>query len=257
MKLLRGLRSFAGIMGCLLFLGFVAPLSLYLVVVPWIALRPERRQDLSAAWVSWVARSLVAFCRMGGASFEIEGNIDCAQPGVVIMNHQSVLEVSPLVYILHPRLPRFVARARYAHGVPTVSRAIHYLDGIVIDPRRDRAGAVVAIKRAAEQGLHHAVMLFPEGHRTADGEIAPFRPAGMIALLEGRQIPVWTIVGDGFWRFRKVMNTFFGLGSVRGRLRVVERAMSPADPSDLPAFIEERRQNMIRELAKMRAEALR
>ena len=195
-----------------------------------------------------------AFLRLGGARFDIEGEIDCAQPGVVIMNHQSVLEVAPLIYILRPRLPRFVARARYARWIPTVSRAINYLECIVVDPKRDRAGAVLAIQRAAEQGLSHAVMLFPEGHRT-DGEIAPFRPAGIMALLQGRQMPVWTIVSDGFWHFRRVMDTFFGLGTVRGRLKVVEKVMSPENADELPAFVEERRQNMIRELAKMRAEA--
>jgi 1-acyl-sn-glycerol-3-phosphate acyltransferase len=171
------------------------------------------------------------------------------------MNHQSVLEVAPLIYILTPRLPRFAARARYASWIPTVSSAIRYLDCIVIDPKRDRTGAVIALQQAAQQGLRHAVMLFPEGHRTKDGEIAPFRPAGMTALLQGRQMPVWTIVNDGFWHFRKVMDTFLGLGTVKGRLKVVERVMSPENPDDLPAFIEERRQNMIRELAKMRAEA--
>jgi 1-acyl-sn-glycerol-3-phosphate acyltransferase len=254
MVIIRALRSLLGVLACLLLLGIVAPLALYLVVVPWGILQPRRRRELGVSWVTLIARSLVLLCRAGGATFEIEGEIDCAQPGVVIMNHQSVLELAPLIHILKQRLPRFVARARYARGIPTVSRAIWYLDGIVIDPRRDRAGAVSAIKRAAERGLDHAVMLFPEGHRTRDGEIGPFRPAGVHALLEGRQMPVWTIVSDGFWRFRKVLNTFFGLGSVRGRMRVVEKVMSPENPEDLPAFIEQRRQTMIRELAKMRAE---
>ena len=257
MRVLRGIRSFFGVVGCLFLLGVCGPLILYFVVVPLIALGPWRRIELGTRWVTWIAKSLVWILRAGGATFDLEGEIDCAQPGVVIMNHQSVLEIPGLVHILRPRLPRFVARSRYAWMVPTVSRAISYLDCIVIDPRRDRAGAVVAIKQAAEEGLHHAVMLFPEGHRTQDGEIAPFRPAGMIALLEGRSLPVWTIVGDGFWRFRKVMNTFFGLGEVRGRMKVVERAMSPLNPDELSAFIEERRQNMIRELARMRTEATR
>lgn len=255
MGLVRALRSLAGVLSCLAFLAVAAPVTLYLIVVPRIALQPQRASEIGTAWVSWVARSLVFFCRLGGASFRVEGEINCAQPGVVIMNHQSVLEVSPLVYLLRPRLPRFVARARYAKWIPTVSRSVRYLDCIVIDPRRDRAGAVVAIKRAADQGLRHAVMLFPEGHRTTNGEIAPFRPAGMTALLEGRQMPVWTIVADGFWHHRKVKDTFFGLGSIKGRLKVVEEVMSPANPDALPAFIEERRQTMIRELAKMRAEA--
>jgi len=181
--------------------------------------------------------------------------IDCNHAGVIIMNHQSVLEIPPLIYMLRPRLPRFVARSRYARSIPTVSRAIRYLDCIVIDPRRDRAGSVLAIQRAAEQGLRHAVMLFPEGHRTSDGEIAPFRPAGMTELLTGRRLPVWTIVSDGFWRHRKVMDTFFGLGQVRSRMKVIDKVISPEKPDELPAFIEERRQTLIRELAKLRAEA--
>lgn len=255
MKLLSAIRSFLAVVSCLLLLGIVAPVVLYLVVVPLIALGPGRRVELGTRWVTWIAKSLTALIRLGGARIDIEGTIDCAQAGVVIMNHQSVLEIPAMIHILRPRLPRFVARSRYARRIPTVSRAIEYLDCIVIDPRRDRAGAVVAIKRAAEEGLHHTVMLFPEGHRTRDGEIAPFRPAGMIALLEGRELPVFTIVGDGFWRLRTVMDSFFGLGSVKGQLRVVDCARSPAKREELEAFIEERRQIMIRELAKMRAGA--
>ena len=255
MKLLSAIRSFIGVVSCLLLLGVVAPLVLYLGVVPLLAFSPGRREELGTAWVTWIAKSLTSLIRLGGATIDIEGTIDCAQAGVVIMNHQSVLEVPGLIHILRPRLPRFVARSRYARSIPTVSQAIRYLDCIVIDPRRDRAGAVLAMQNAAEQGLRHTVMLFPEGHRTRDGEIAPFRPAGMIALLEGRELPVFTIVCDGFWRYRTVMNSFFGLGSVKGRLKVVDCATSPKNREDLEAFIEERRQIMIRELAKMRAEA--
>ncbi len=255
MRLLRAIRSFLAVLACLFLLGVIAPLILYLVVVPLLALGPGRRRELGTRWVTWIARRLTSLIRLGGATIDIEGDIDCAQPGVVIMNHQSVLEIPALIHILHPRLPRFVARSRYARSIPTVSQAISYLDCIVIDPRRDRAGAVIAIRRAADEGLHHAVMLFPEGHRTRDGEIAAFRPAGLIALLEGRQLPVWTIVCDGFWRLRTVMDSFFGLGSVKGRLKVVECAVSPGTRDELESFIEERRQTMIRELAKMRAEA--
>ncbi len=255
MGFFRALRSLAAVLACLALLGVIAPLSLYLIVMPWTFLQPQRGRALGIGWVSGIARSLVSLFRLGGATLQIEGEIDCNQPGVVIMNHQSVLEVAPLIHIMKPRLPRFAARARYARWIPTVSPAIQYLDCIVIDPRRDRTGAVLALQQAAQQDLRHAVMLFPEGHRTKDGEIAPFRPAGMTALLQGHQIPVWTIVADGFWHFRKVLDTFFGLGRVRGRLKVVEKAMSPENPDELPAFIEARRQNMIRELAKMRAEA--
>lgn len=257
MGLLRALRSFAAIAACLLLLGVVAPLSLYLIYVPRIAFHRHRAGELGAEWVSHIARSLVILMRLGGATFRIEGEIDCGQKGVIIMNHQSLLEIAPLIHITRSRLPRFVARSRYARSIPTVSRAIRYLDCIIIDPRRDRAGSVLAIQRAAEAGLQQPVMLFPEGHRTRDGEVAPFRPAGMIALLKNRPMPVWTIVSDGFWRHRKLVDTLFGLGQVEGRIKVVEKIMSPENPDELPDFIEERRQTMIRELANMRGEAAR
>lgn len=255
MGVLRALRSLAAVLGCLAVLGLLAPLTLYFVVVPWIALRRARATEIGSGWVGLIAKSLVALCRMGGARIEVEGHIDCDQPAVVIMNHQSVLEIAPLIYVFGTRLPRFVARARYARGIPTVSRAIRYLDCIIVDPKRDRAGAVMALKRAAEDGLRHAVMLFPEGHRTLDGEIREFRPAGTLALLQSGPMPVYVVVGDGFWKLRRVVDSFFGLGSVKARIRVVERVMSPEDPEALPAFVEGRREVMIRELARMRAEA--
>lgn len=255
MRGLRAVRSLVAMSLCLLLLGLVAPLTLYLIVVPWITLRPSQAKRVGAAWVSWLARSLTFLMRGGGARFKFEGEIDCNQPSVVIMNHQSLLDIPPLINILKQQLPRFVVRAKYARGIPTVSRAIRFIDCIPVDPKRERAGAVLALQRAAREGLQHAVLVYPEGHRSRDGEVLPFRPAGLTALLQGKPLPVWIIVNDGLWRLRTLGDTFFALGTVRCRMKVIGPVMSPEDPADLPAFIEEQRQILIRELAKMRAEA--
>ena len=76
-RLASALRSFAGMSLAMLLLGAAAPLSLYLVVVPWITLRPSEAKRIGAGWVSMLARSLVALMRLGGARFEFEGEIDC------------------------------------------------------------------------------------------------------------------------------------------------------------------------------------
>jgi len=256
MRVLRALRSLLGMSLCLLLLGVAAPITLYLIVIPWITLRPSQAKKVGADWVSWIARSLTFFLRAGGARFEFEGEIDCNQPGVVIMNHQSLLDIPPLINILKQRLPRFVARAKYARGIPTVSRAIRFIDCIPVDPKRERAGAVLALQKAAREGLGHAVLVYPEGHRSRDGEILPFRPAGLVALLQAGPLPVWIIVNDGLWRLRTLGDALFALGTVRCRMRALGPVMSPENPDDLPAFIEERRQTLIHELAKMRAEAV-
>jgi 1-acyl-sn-glycerol-3-phosphate acyltransferase len=255
MAFLRALRSLAGMTLCLLMLGVGAPISFYFVLLPRTLLQPGRRRELGVRWVSTTARALVASCRLGGARFEFEGEIDSEQPCVVIMNHQSVLDIPPLIHILKKRLPRFVVRSKYVHGIPTVSRSIRYLDCIPVDPRRERAAAVLALRREARAGLSNAVLVYPEGHRSRDGEILPFRPAGLVALLQEKPLPVWSIVCDGLWRLRTLGDTFFALGTVQCRMRVIDRVMSPENPDDLHAFIEERRQTLIRELARMRAEA--
>lgn len=255
MRFLRGVRSLLAMSLCLLLLGVAAPITLYLIVVPWITLRPSQAKRVGAGWVSWLARSLTFLMRAGGARFEFEGEIDCSQPSVVIMNHQSLLDIPPLIHILKERLPRFVVRSKYASGIPTVSRAIRFIDCIPVDPKRERAGAVLSLRRVAREGLEHAVLVYPEGHRSRDGEILPFRSAGLMALLQEKPLPVWIIVNDGLWRLRTLGDTLFALGTVRCRMRAIGPVMSPEDPDHLPAFIEERRQILIQELAKMRAEA--
>ena len=257
MGLLRALRSFLAVLAALFLLAVVSPTILYLYVIPRRILQPTRGQEFGVAWVSWNARMLVALFRAGGAKISVEGRIDSSVPGIIVMNHQSVLDIPPMIEVLGPRLPRFVARSRYARFIPTVSQAIAFIDCIVVNPRRDRAGAVLALKKAAEERRAPPVLLFPEGHRTRDGEIGQFRPAGTIALLQAGPVPVWTVVVDGFWKLRRVVDSFFGLGRVRARIRVVECVMSPENPEDLADFVEARRGVMIRELARMRAEEAR
>ena len=255
MRFLSAARSLLGMSLCMVLLGVAAPITLYLIVVPWIILRPSQAKRVGADWVTWLAHSLTFFMRAGGARFQFEGEIDGNQPSVVIMNHQSLLDIPPVINIVKARLPRFVVRAKYASGIPTVSPAIRYIDCIPVDPKRERAGAVLALRRAAREGLEAAVLVYPEGHRSRDGEILPFRPAGLMALLQEKPLPVWIIVNDGLWRLRTLGDTLFALGTVRCRMRALGPVMSPENPDDLPAFIEERRQVLIQELAKMRAEA--
>lgn len=254
MRVLAAMRSFFAMSLCMILLGLVAPLTLYLFVIPWMAIRGPAAKEVGPAWVSQIAYALVFFFKLGGARFEFKGRIDCNEPGVVIMNHQSILDIPPLIHVLNPRLPRFVVRARYAKGIPTVSRAIKFINCIPVDPHKDRAGAVLALHNVARSGINTCVLVYPEGHRSRNGEILPFRPAGMVALLKDSSLPVYTVVNDGLWKLRTLGDTLFALGTVRCKMHVIDRVMSPANPDDLPAFVEERRQNMIQALAKIRAE---
>ena len=50
----------------------------------------------------------------------------------------------------------------------------------------------------------HGILVFPEGHRTPDGEIQPFKTAGLELMLRERPLPVYLVVTDGFWTCRRL-----------------------------------------------------
>jgi 1-acyl-sn-glycerol-3-phosphate acyltransferase len=256
-RLWAALRSLIGMSAAIFLLGVIGPISYYLFILPRLLLQPAREYAIGAIWVRFLSRSLVRLMQVGGARFKIEGDIDTNKASVIIMNHQSVLDIPPLIHILKEGLPRFVIREKYTRGVPTVSRSTRFIGCIPVDPKKDRAAAVLALRKVAREGLNdRAVLVYPEGHRSRHGEVLPFRPAGLVALLSEKPQPVWVVVNDGLFRLTTIWDTFFALGTVRCRMKAIGPVMSPENADDLPAFIEGRRQVLIDELARMRAEAL-
>lgn len=253
MPVLRAIRSALGFFLCLAFMGGPALLVLYLWAFPMAALFKSRKKRIAAAYGWFVSAGILASLRIGGARFDMRGTAKTDQPGLVLGNHQSVLDAPVYFQMCRPWLPRVVARARYLKA-PVVAGSIGISDALVVDPHRDRLGAVDLLRRAAAENEPHAFAIFPEGHRSRTGEVMPFRTAGCIALLAGRSVPVATIVVDGAWHVSRLTDVVFRLSSVRMRAEVVEEVTSPGNPDDLPAFLEARRQKIIDTLQMWRSE---
>lgn len=111
---------------------------------------------------------------------------------LLVSNHQSHLD-PPLVGIGCPRRLRFLAR-KTLFDIPVVGRLICRLNTIPLD--RDGLG-VSGIKeslRALKQG--EPVLLFPEGTRSADGSMRPFR-RGFTALAVRSRVPIVPVAIEG------------------------------------------------------------
>jgi 1-acyl-sn-glycerol-3-phosphate acyltransferase len=147
--------------------------------------------------------------------------------------------------------PAFVTRRRYAYGIPLISPCIRLLGSPIVDPKRDPRGSVAAVReRAALE--RHALLIFPEGHRTKDGEIRPFKLAGIQAILAARPLPVYVVVTDGLWVSRRLVDFVFNVHRIRGQTEVLGPLASPASEAEIPAFADGIRQLMIAHLAGMR-----
>jgi 1-acyl-sn-glycerol-3-phosphate acyltransferase len=248
---LLGLRSSLSLVGALLWILVVGTLTLYPVVWPATLLFPARRRLLVSRFMKLMCWGIDNSVRAGGARLVRVGTISTAQPVLVLMNHQSLLDIVMATIMARPYVPAFVARRRYARFVPVVSTTIRLLGSPVIDPKRDARGAVEAMRAAGRQD-DKGILLYPEGHRSLDGEIRPFRTAGALAILGSRRLPVTLVVTDGYWRSRRLVDFVFHCGAIRGRTEVVGTFTPPEREEDLPGFLDEMRERMVAHLREMR-----
>ena len=135
------------------------------------------------------------------------------------MNHQSLLDIPTAVLMAEPYVPRFVARARYARWVPAVSLSMRLLGCPIVEPE-NRKASLRALREAARD-QPHGLLVFPEGHRTRDGEIQAFHTAGLEIMLRERPLPGVRVVTDGFWKGRRFVDFLFNIDRIDGRTEVL------------------------------------
>jgi 1-acyl-sn-glycerol-3-phosphate acyltransferase len=225
---------------------------LRLVIIPGAWLVPSRRLALVSFYMKLISHVTLGLLRVGGARFRREGTIPTGSPVVVVSNHQAVLDIMQITLMGDPYPPAFIARTRYQKWVPHVSACIRMLRCPLIDPKRDRMGAVKTIRRAARE-LPNGILIFPEGHRSRDGEVRPFRTVGVEALLRAKRVPVYIVVTDGLWRARRFVDNIFGVHHIDAWTAAYGPFEIPGDKAEIPAFIERLREEIVRRLEEHRA----
>lgn len=221
-----------------------------LVVYPLAFLLPRRRVALASTFFRGMSHGILFCMRLGGARLRRSGTVSTASPVLVIMNHQSLLDIPTVGLMSSPLVPWFVTRKRYQYGVPAVSPCLRLMGCPVIEPR-DRKESLNTLRLAA-RALEHGMLVFAEGHRSHDGEVQPFQTAGILTVLRERPMPVCLVVTDGFWSARRLIDFFVGVGKIRGETEVVGVFEPPADDTALRAFVEQLRETMIARLELMR-----
>jgi 1-acyl-sn-glycerol-3-phosphate acyltransferase len=248
-------RSALSFLVVLLWMLAVGAPILYLFVLPLGALLSgRRRRALTSLYMKLVCWGILSGLRLGGARFERRGKISTAEPSIILMNHQSLLDIVTTTMMGAPYVPAFVPRRRYARWyIPLVGGSIWLLECPVVDPKRDPKGAVEAMRRAALDH-EHGLLVFPEGHRSVDGQVRSFKTAGTLAALTARRLPVYVVVSDGFWFGRRFVDFLWSVPQIRGETEVLGPFTPPEAEEDLPPFIEKMRGIIVGRLQERRAE---
>lgn len=226
----------------------------------WVKVRPKNRIAVLGWWINLMA-SLVTrpLIRIGGAKIQMpEPRVPCAPGQLIIMNHQSLMDIPLLVRTVAGGYPRIVTRARYHRFIPLISHMVRLYQYPVVDPTANPRAVLKSVRAMAREARDSEVpiAIFPEGTRTRDGEIGTFKRKGLSHLLSERPWTVHVFVVDGYWRTARFKDFLAGLAHVDGSIHHVGTREWTDPAADSAEFIEGLHKSMIDQLAAMRGEPI-
>ncbi|HET6462467.1 MAG TPA: 1-acyl-sn-glycerol-3-phosphate acyltransferase [Candidatus Krumholzibacteria bacterium] len=227
-----------------------------IAIAPLVYFRRGSRERILGAWARFVSRTLVQIIRhVGRAHVDIEPVIASRGGVLIVMNHQSVIDIPVAFTCVSPGYPRMVARARYGRGIPLVSHMLSFYGHILVQPGRMGRPELDALAETARASTL-PILIYPEGHRTRDGEIGPWKRAGLDAFFSARELEVYVVVIDGLSRVARLPDFIRNLSRVRCRVEMVGPfRYDGRGRENHDAFVDELRRAMVAKLAEMRAPA--
>ncbi len=185
----RPLRYLWSAWGLLWLMLLTIPLCLVVLVAYGLGAGDHKLQ-----WVPrWWARLL-----MGGIGCRVRiRGLDNLEPGATYVfagNHASALDIPALQAVL-PKNFRWVAK-KELFSIPLFGAALKAVGDIPIDRSASRQAMQSLIEAARRVGSDASVVIFPEGTRSADGELLPFKSGGfLLAIKSGRPVVPFFLKG--------------------------------------------------------------
>ncbi|WP_457610087.1 lysophospholipid acyltransferase family protein [Lutibacter sp.] len=104
-------------------------------------------------------------------------------PLIIVSNHQSMHDISPLSCYLRKQHPKFISKIELGEGIPSVSYNLRHGGSVLID-RKDSRQSLAAIKEFGKyiEQNNYAAVIFPEGTRSKDGKPKRFSKNGLKML---------------------------------------------------------------------------
>lgn len=120
--------------------------------------------------------------------------LDWSRPYIFLMNHQSMVDI-PAAFAVIPVNLRFVAKHTLKH-VPFLGWYMS-MTGMIFINRGNREEAFRSLQEAGARIREGAsILAFPEGTRSKDGALLPFKKGAFILALESG-VPIVPVVADG------------------------------------------------------------
>lgn len=182
--------------------------------------------------------SVLRLFQMFGTSIEVERPKDLLPDTgyALLSNHQSMLDIVMIGGILVSNFPKYVAKKELSNWIPSISLNLKWGGNALID-RDDPRQAIRAIRDMARTAQERGVsaVIFPEGRRSKDGNLLPFKTAGAKSMLKAAdQLPVVPTIISGSWQLNRLFPFTPGV-----KVRIVFGSPIPRHPGDEAEVIDQ------------------
>lgn len=167
--------------------------------------------------VDWLQFSLMRCLNILGTRFSFSNpySIETNQPLIIVANHQSMYDISPIMWHMRKHHPKFISKKELGKGIPSVSYNLRHGGSVLIDRKNPRQ-SLPAIMEFGDyiEKTKHAAVIFPEGTRSKDGHPKPFQTRGLEILI--KKIPSAVIVPisiNNSWKMLRYGKFPLGIGN--------------------------------------------
>jgi 1-acyl-sn-glycerol-3-phosphate acyltransferase len=212
----------------------VPPASLFVILIS-----PFDRQKNTGHYISRWWMKLVLW--LSGVKLSVSGLENLRKDGVYIFaaNHQSQFDI-PVLEVGLPYQIRWLAK-KSLFRIPFFGWGLKAIGYIPVDRKNPRAGlkSLIAAAEKVKEGL--SVVIFPEGTRSPDGKLLPFKSGGFVLAIKSG-CPVVPVAVCGTREIMPKGKLYVRPGKVRVKIMppVETRGLSLKDKEDLARRVREK-----------------
>ena len=192
---------------------FLFYVLLVILLIPFILLCMligKRAPLVSVAkWAMRLSRRIL------GIRLDVTGleNSDRGRPLVFMANHLSFLD-GPLLFILIPHQVRVIIKEGVGR-IPVVGPGMRFVGFLTVARKGGHEGkARIGLAARLMRERNYSFLIFPEGTRSRDGRLGPFRRGGFFLALESGA-PIVPVAIRGTYEMMPRGRRYVGKGRVR------------------------------------------
>ncbi|MHB8876475.1 MAG: lysophospholipid acyltransferase family protein [Myxococcaceae bacterium] len=176
----------------------------------------------------------------GGARLVVKGreNVDPMRPTIYVSNHQSTIDI-PALFLSIPADLRYVSKTQLKY-VPFLGWYM-MLAGYPFVDRGNHRAAVASLDAAGariRRGI--SIVVYPEGTRSADGRILPFKKGSFVLALKAR-VAICPVAIEGSGRLMPKNSWRITPGDIK---------VAIGKPIDVGRYGEDQREELMRDVRK-------